>query len=355
MSLTRLNLLNIALMIGACVAAFLFPFELFLLAYAVLGPLHYLTQISWLHTRGYFTNGRRDAVVLVAAAVALLLLRFVLPLDDATGLATAVVLMTFAGALAFVLATTPVVKAVVIGGALLVAAWVSGMDAAQTLFLTFVPTIIHVFVFTAAFILYGALRGRSVSGIASLAVFVACAVSFFVYRPAAAGYLPSAYVRDTYALFADLNVELATWLRLPSLAAPDDVYRSTTGLALMRFIAFAYTYHYLNWFSKTSIIQWHRIPPLWSAVNVALWLGALGLYAWDYRIGMLVLFALSWLHVLLEFPLDHRTFVGIGHELGTLLRSGGPTPAAATAAAHARVASAGGAVHRASRPQRAGR
>jgi hypothetical protein len=122
----------------------------------------------------------------------------------------------------------------------------------------------------------------------------------------------------------------------------------------MRFIAFAYTYHYLNWFSKTSIIQWHKIPALWSAVNVALWLAALGLYAWNYRIGMLVLFALSWLHVLLEFPLDQRTFVGIGHELATLLRSGGPTPDAATAGAHARVVSSG-AAHRAPRPQRAGR
>jgi hypothetical protein len=345
MSLTQLNLLNIGLMLGACVAAFLFPFELFLLAYAVLGPLHYLTQISWLHTRGYFTSGRRDAVVLVAGAVALLLLRYVLPLDNAADWATAVVVLTFAAALAFVVATTPLMKALVLGAALVLAAWVSGMDAAQTLFLTFVPTIIHVFVFTAAFILYGSLKGRSVSGIASLAVFVACTASFFVYRPGAAEHLPSAYVRDTYALFADLNVELAAWLRLPSLAAPADLYRSTAGLALMRFIAFAYTYHYLNWFSKTSIIQWHKIPPLWSAVNVALWFAALGLYAWNYRIGMLVLFALSWLHVLLEFPLDQRTFVGIGHELGVLLHPPGAAPA---------VAAAGGS-HRSPPPHRAGR
>jgi hypothetical protein len=334
MSLTQLNLLNIGLMLGACVAAFVFPFELFLLAYAVLGPLHYLTQISWLHTRGYFTSGRRDAVVLAVGAVALLLLRYVLPIDDAASWATAVVLMTFAAALVFVVATTPVVKALVLGAALVVAAWVSGMDSAQTLFLTFVPTIIHVFVFTAAFILYGSLKGRSVSGIASLAVFVACTASFFVYRPGAAEHLPSAYVRDTYALFADLNVELAAWLRLPSFAAPDDVYRSTAGLTLMRFIAFAYTYHYLNWFSKTSIIQWHKIPLLWSAVNIALWFAAMGLYAWNYRVGMLVLFALSWLHVLLEFPLDQRTFVGIGRELGALLRApGGVAPAALATAA----------------------
>src|SRR6185295_10659664 len=89
-------------------------------------------------------------------------------------------------------------------------------------------------------------------------------------------------------------------------------------LAIMRFIAFAYTYHYLNWFSKTSVIQWHKIPRAWAVANVVLWLGAVGLYAWDYGTGLLVLFALSWLHVLLELPLDHRTFVGIGREIGSL-------------------------------------
>src|SRR5215203_1330138 len=52
----RLNHLNIALMIGACAVAFLIPFELFLLAYAILGPLHYLTEISWIHDRRYFVN-----------------------------------------------------------------------------------------------------------------------------------------------------------------------------------------------------------------------------------------------------------------------------------------------------------
>src|SRR5882672_6216800 len=52
----RINYLNIALMIGACIAAYVFPFELFLFSYAVLGPLHYLTEISWLHERNYFTE-----------------------------------------------------------------------------------------------------------------------------------------------------------------------------------------------------------------------------------------------------------------------------------------------------------
>jgi len=27
----------------------------------------------------------------------------------------------------------------------------------------------------------------------------------------------------------------------------------------MRLMAFAHTYHYLNWFSKASVIEWHQI------------------------------------------------------------------------------------------------
>jgi hypothetical protein len=49
------------------------PFHVFLAAYAILGPLHYLTEISWLHDRGYFTRrqtARSWWLVLVALAVA---------------------------------------------------------------------------------------------------------------------------------------------------------------------------------------------------------------------------------------------------------------------------------------------
>jgi hypothetical protein len=115
MTLPQLNILNIGLMLAASAGAFFFPFELFLFSYAVLGPLHYLTQISWLHSRGYFASGRRDAIALAAGAVALLLLRFVLSIDNADDWATAVVLVVFTAALAFVLPTTPLLKTVLIG------------------------------------------------------------------------------------------------------------------------------------------------------------------------------------------------------------------------------------------------
>src|SRR5258707_10940721 len=81
----QVNYLNIGLMIVSCVLAFISPFELFLFAYAVLGPLHYLTEISWLHDRKYFIEAkrardkkaRRAWLVLVAATLAVILYGFI--------------------------------------------------------------------------------------------------------------------------------------------------------------------------------------------------------------------------------------------------------------------------------------
>src|SRR5277367_5778352 len=50
------NWVNIGLMLISCAAAIGAPFHTFLFAYVVLGPLHYLTEISWLHDRSYFTR-----------------------------------------------------------------------------------------------------------------------------------------------------------------------------------------------------------------------------------------------------------------------------------------------------------
>src|SRR5438105_15288845 len=55
----QVNYLNLGLMIVSCVLAYIIPFELFLFSYAVLGPLHYLTEISWLHDRKYFVEAKR--------------------------------------------------------------------------------------------------------------------------------------------------------------------------------------------------------------------------------------------------------------------------------------------------------
>ena len=72
----QINYLNIALMFMSAILAYYMPFETFLFAYAFLGPLHYLTEISWLHDRQYFSKGKYDFTFLLFIGVALSIAAF---------------------------------------------------------------------------------------------------------------------------------------------------------------------------------------------------------------------------------------------------------------------------------------
>ncbi len=368
----RINYLNIGLMIGSCVAAYLFPFELFLFSYAVLGPLHYLTEISWLHERNYFTESEKAGgrahgyqwdsssspakdrgwraslasllnrhlkqsekvraktkakqvnrpnrawLILVIITMGVLLLSFVAaeilrtPINPKWEIT--LFYLVLIGALLITEMRNKTTRVVVFVLALASLALFS--DSRYYIILAFFfVTIIHVLVFTGAFILQGALKSRSSSGILSLAVFVLCALIFFVYVPEPPGHAVGEYVRNSYRSFNALNAELIKLLNLGTGSSITEIYESKVGLMIMRLIAFAYTYHYLNWFSKTTIIKWHEVPKSHIAVITIAWLASLGLYAYNYDTGMAALYFLSILHVMLEFPLNHRTFAGIGREL----------------------------------------
>jgi len=58
------------------------------------------------------------------------------------------------------------------------------------------------------------------------------------------------------------------------------------------------------------------------------WLASVALYAYDGQVGFRWLYFLSFVHVLLEFPLNHMTVMSIGRELGGLARvqKAGPSP-----------------------------
>lgn len=328
----QINYLNIGLMLLSCLLAYVFPFELFLFSYAVLGPLHYLTEISWLHDRNYFVESKRDKragqaqrawLILVLLTLAVMLYGLVAEkllrqsLTPAWEIALFYLVFVTASLLMFT-------KNKATGLALIVLTLISLIifsgSRYYALMAFFLITIIHVFVFTAAFILFGALKSRSLSGILSLVVFGLCVVSFFVYAPEALGSTVGDYVRGSYGSFQTLNAELIKVFHLGTGTSLREIYESSAGLIVMRLIAFAYTYHYLNWFSKTSIIKWHEIPRSRTALILGLWVTSLAVYAYSYRTGMVVLYFLSVLHVMLEFPLNHYTFAGIGKELHAISR-----------------------------------
>jgi hypothetical protein len=183
------------------------------------------------------------------------------------------------------------------------------------------PTLIHVFLFTALFMLFGALKNNSTLGIISVGVLFLCAAMPFIWDAPFIQYsLNNEYIRKSYNdSFYTLNYHIFELFKLGPIhgreQAESTIYSSAMGIAITRFIAFAYTYHYLNWFSKTSIIQWHKTPLLNLVVVLILWVFSVTLYAISYKTGLIALFFLSFLHVFMEFPLNFQSLLGIARNL----------------------------------------
>ncbi len=336
LSSNQVHYLNIALMILSAGLAFSFPFETFLLAYAVLGPLHYLTEISWLHDKGYYTQGRHDYLFLVVVSGLVSIAFFGWAPAAPKGSAEFLTGTAFAGAFFFALLRNPAARWAALVPAALASFLFSSSMAGSAFLGLFLPTLVHVFIFTGMFILMGALRGRSFSGLISLLVFTLLAAGLLLWHPAHAGYRVGGYLRDSYGVlredgtssspFIALNFYVMKTLHLHDFGNPKDLgafvqgandflYQNPLALSFMAFTAFAYTYHYFNWFSKTSIIGWHEIPRRRALAILALWGISLALYAVNYSLGLRWLFFLSFTHVVLEFPLNQLTLLGIGKEL----------------------------------------
>ena len=341
MSLYQVNLLNIGLMLASLGAALIVPFELFLFSYAVLGPLHYLTELSWLHDRKYFLPQRRMAVPIVClTAIVLLTSDTILELGEGpfamlvTAWAPEMRLGALAISLVYVVARTVMGRRIGMVAAisvLIVAHYLNqywravvGDDVAYTgyevFLIVFLTTIVHVYVFTGAFVLLGTLKSPSRSAMLALLVFLACSMACFVV-PVDEVDPVSDYVRRAYDNSSTvLNIYMSRLVDPGAIRSADDVFATPLGTMMGRVIAYAYTYHYLNWFSKTSVIKWHEVPRIRLAIAVAIWIASLGVYAWDYLVGLNVLFFLSMLHVFLEFPLNWRSFIDIGSELKARVR-----------------------------------
>jgi hypothetical protein len=183
-STLRVNSINMVLVVLSCVAAFLLPFEVFLFSYAVLGPLHYLTQISWMHDRRYFTSGgaRGDAVFLAGMAVCVGSITLGLP--ELSEYNPSIAFVAFGVALLMTFAKQTQTKVVgalaLLGVSFLMRRW----DHFGLTFGAFLPTVIHVCLYTACFVLVGAMKSRDWSGAGLLALYSICAGSCFLLVPA---------------------------------------------------------------------------------------------------------------------------------------------------------------------------
>jgi hypothetical protein len=407
---SQINYLNIGLMFASAALAYFLPFETFLLAYAFLGPLHYLTEISWLHDRQYFTKGKFDFIILLIIGILLSYAAFSKDFNFNQSFYNAFVkanlfdkltVLALFSAVLFIFIENFIIKLFAILFLFaMISGWLTPENTKEPNTLIYaltslLPTLIHVYVFTGLFMLFGALKSRSKTGILSVAFFILIPIILVFgikvnlnpnrisnygktayYADGDGFFYTNVSILDHFGLieeplltnkqfldsivnnessgntfpveekkrlnellknkpnenyvvtnpeseFYNKTIPLKNAVRVSSKDYYwDSVFNSTFGIMLMRFIAFAYLYHYLNWFSKTEIIRWHKVPKVRFLSVILLWLISCGLYAYDYGIGLSFLFFLSFTHVLLEFPLNITSLIGIQKESFSILKNG---------------------------------
>jgi hypothetical protein len=291
----RTDVAHFALMLAALALSYVLPFELVLLSYVFLGPAHYLTEISWLHDRGYFLPHRGIAVGLIVIALAASFLE--------SAFWFGVIVWT-----AFVLsallagARTALQGMVLVMAALVTTVFLYSRGPGFAIVGVLLPTLVHVSLFTFVFMLLGAMRSRSPAQFALVAAYVAAIVLIMAVPPSSATTIP-ALAKLAHESFGNVPQALGRALGMPDLKLDSRI----TGL-----LSFVYTYHYLNWFIKAEVIRWADVPKARLVAVAALSVAATAFYFYDYVLGFALLLSLSLTHVLLEFPLNSISLRQIG-------------------------------------------
>jgi hypothetical protein len=289
--------INVGLIILACVSAHAFPWQTLILSYAVFGPAHYLTEISWLHDRQYFARGRWFLPCSSALAAFLTIVAFV-PGAPSAWLACGLLLVSLFAAICAVAGWS---KAMLIASTTIaiLATTRNHLPAIALAIAVLLPTVVHVFVFTTVFMMQGARRSASVPGhLAVGALMLATATFVAPIVPVMRAEGVDAGGAATY--FQPIVDEFGRLGFHPSVMG-----------RIVGFLAFAYAYHFLNWFGKAEIIRWHKVPPIRLVMMLYLWAAILVTYWINFAFGFMVSLLLSNLHVLLEFPLNIRAFAGL--------------------------------------------
>lgn len=318
----KIDILNIGLIAISLVIAFVLPFKLFLFSYAFLGPLHYLTEINWLKEKQYFVKANSKWIRLFIIFTILLALYPIYRIID-MGLSTSfeemikyifgkqkiIILTAFFFAIGLILFKKLKHILLAFGFSFLLAVLLF-LYLPKWLFVMglFLPTIIHVYLFTLLFMLYGSKKSKSTMGYvgAGLLLIVPLIIAFVTIDPTS--YVVSKETATIYDTSRLMRVNSVMTQMFGGLIDGKFYILSNMGIKIQVFIAFAYTYHYLNWFSKTSIIGWKKSLTTRKTVYILIiWAAAVGIYMYDFYTGLMALYFLSLLHVFFEFPLNAIT------------------------------------------------
>ena len=323
--LQRVDQLNIILILISAILAYHIPLELFILSFAILGPLHYLTEINWLNSKSFYFT-RKNTLWLVIGTVAstfIVLPKLFIEYLVEEGVIRSVMIAINSWSNGFIFATLMLaigyqfikslkgwlVLSMII---LIVAILLNGMDYYNTIIGLFVPTIIHVYLFTILFMLYGAKKAKSTYGYIAVTLLLIVPIAFVYIKLAEGGYV---FPDDMKSVYLSNNFHVTPVIFSKYLGLSDGTtffFYENMELRIMMFISFIYLYHYLNWFSKTTTIKWHKSLSLYRTIIIlGVWFIMLTIFYVNFRLGFLLSLFLSILHVILEFPLNIMSIKGI--------------------------------------------
>lgn len=308
----NIDILNIFLMLLSGIFAFVFPFQTFLFVYAFLGPLHYLTEINWLQQRNFFLKDPSKIyfllvpIIFIGSIVYIPALVFFKPIIPFLIFFTFIISIFNSTEKETLLTNWKFMISIGVG---IIATFYS-KNHFITIFSILLPTLIHVFIFTGIFIVSGWLKTKKKWAKIAFLMYVSISLCLIVFNRNPTYFTDD--IQNIYHSFEKLNVAVFSIFNKDVLAN-QDIYFSKFGIKLMQFIAFAYTYHYLNWFSKTSVIQWHKTSKLKLSLIISLWILSVLLYLYNYKLGLYWLYLLSLAHVILEFPLNITSVKNLFH------------------------------------------
>jgi hypothetical protein len=210
------------------------------------------------------------------------------------------------------------VRALVIILALVLAFFLNNYPFYLILLGFLIPTVIHVYLFTLLFILSGALKTKTKWPFANIVALVVVPILIAFVPFDFTAYESSSFVKNIFLdmHFHHTNVLFSKFLGLSE--GTSFYFYENLELRIQVFLSFAYIHHYLNWFVKTSIIGWHKsIDYKKGSYIIIIWIILVVLFLTNYKLGFYAALSLSFLHLILEFPINIRS---IGH-IGSLLKS----------------------------------
>ncbi|MBI3259875.1 MAG: hypothetical protein HYZ54_10435 [Ignavibacteriae bacterium] len=333
----KIDIVNFFLIWVVLWLAYAFPFQLFLFSYAVLGPLHYLTEINWLEKKNYFLknpNDKKTYLLVVIAVLSISATAFFIPelakwdftkayyyeisqssiykpLSGIIDWGHSVLFIGLFSTIIYYITDKWINRVLLLCLCIVISIFLIGYPFFTVVFGVFLPSIVHVFIFTVLFMWSGAKRSKS--GWGYINVVSLLFVIFIIINnkiPSSAITIDQSTLKALIA--SNFDVLLFEINRLLGLGneGPSGFY-SPNVWKIQIFIAFSYTYHYMNWFSKTTVINWHQVNKTKMTAAIIIWIASIILYYINYRLGLAALFVLSALHVILEFPLNISSIMSL--------------------------------------------